>query len=384
MTIKPLIVHSNHLYFDKILTWQGRVAESIGNIHKFTNANNYNYLVDINKIFSTSPNGHPIDRTGFASCPVEFHIDRVWTVPTQQKTLDQAFRERVSKLTSSQQKINIMWSGGIDSTAMVTAFLKHAEDKNQLRILYSPWSTYEHPGYIDFIKKSHNIELVDISGDIYVNTQFDGIFITGDGGDELNASLDESFFTNHGYEAMFTSWKDFFYKQNSDDKFINFCENHFSQSGREINTVLEARWWFYTICKNNFILRCKQLPFFVDYTNFNVDIVQGFYNCCEYEEFIYWNTDQIISGPEYKFWKQHLKSYCYEFDGFENWYNTKSKFTSSQTGRYSSKKIILKNLEVIMILSDNTLLKTPNLPFLSHKEYKEHCGNFDYLFNNDN
>jgi len=382
--MKPSIVHTNSLYFDKIFAWQGLETESVGGIHKFTNASNYNYLVDINKIFSNSPTGHPIDRTGFAVCPVKFHIDRVWTVPTQQKTLDQALKERVTTLTNSQQKINIFWSGGIDSTTMVTAFLKHAENKNQLRILYSPWSTYEHPGYIDFIKKFNTIELVDISGDVYMNTEFDGIFITGDGGDELNASLDESFFTKYGYEILFISWKDFFYKQNSDDKFINFCENHFSQSGREINTVLEARWWFYTTCKNSFILHQAHLPFFIDYKNFNIDIVQGFYNCREYEEFIYWNTDQIMSGPEYKSWKQYLKSYCYEFDGFENWHNNKSKFNSIQTVKYSDKKIILKNLQVIMILSDNTLLKTPNLPFLSHKEYKEHCGNFDYLFSNDN
>jgi hypothetical protein len=381
--MKPCLVHTNDAYFDKIIAWQGRLSASVGRIHKFTNADSYNYLVDINGIFSNAPAWQPVDRTGFTTCPVNYWVDRVWTVPAKQKTLDQALRARVLNLAASQQKINVFWSGGIDSTAMVTAFLKHLENKSQLRILYSPWSAYEHPDYIDFIKEFQAVELVDISGEVYMDTKFDGIFVTGDGGDELNASLDESFFIKYGYETLFTSWKDFFYKHKSNDEFIDFCENHFSQSGREIATVLEARWWFYLICKNTSIIRSR-LPYYVDYKNFSPDIVQAFFNCSEYEEFIYWNTDQIIAGPEYTSWKQCLKAYCYEFDGFENWYKTKGKFNSSQPVKYANKKIILKNLEVLMILSDGTLLRTPNLPFITHKEYQDHCGNFDYLFNNDN
>lgn len=381
--MKPCLVYTNNLYFDKIITWQGLLSESVGRICKFTNSSNYNYLVDINKIFSEVPAGQPVDRTGLAHCPVKFRVDRPWTVPTTQQTLDQALRQRVLKLAASQQKINIFWSGGIDSTAMVTAFLKHLENKNQLRILYSPWSTYEHPGYIDFVKKFQAVELVDISGDVYMDTEFDGIFVTGDGGDEFNASVDESFFTKHGHETLFASWKDFFYKHKSNDEFIDFCENHFAQSGREITTVLEARWWFYATCKNTSVLQSR-LPYFVDYKNFSPDMVLGFYNCSEYEEFVYWNTDQLLAGTEYSSWKQYLKAYCYDFDGFENWYKTKSKFSSFQTVKYTNKKIVLKNLKVLMILSDGTLVRTPSLPFITPGEYQEHCGHFDYLFNNDN
>jgi hypothetical protein len=384
MTMNLQLLHANDSYFGRILKWKGLLAESVGQIYKFKNADDYNYLVDINKVFSQSPKGQPIDRTGLACCPVKYHIDRPWTVPTQQKTLDQALQARVVNLSKQGQKINVFWSGGIDSTTMVTAFLRHLENKNQLRILYSPWSTYEHPGYIDFLKKFPGIELIDVSGTVYMDTEFDGIFLTGDGGDELSASLDESFFIKHGYDALFGSWKDFFYKHNPDDKFINFCDNHFAQSGREINTVLEARWWFYTVCKNTSILYYSKIPYFLDYKNFRPDIVQGFYNCKEYEDFIYWNTDQIIASPEYTSWKHYSKLYCYEFDGFENWYKNKGKFGSSQTGLYTFKKIVLKNIRFLMILSDGRVLRTPHLPFITVKEYQEHCGEFDYLFGNDN
>lgn len=380
MIMKPQLVYANDFYFERILKWQGLLLESMALVHKIKNASNYNYLVDINKIFSQEPKGQPIDRTGYARCPIKFQIDRVWDIPTQQKTLDQALRARVLNLSKSGQKINVFWSGGIDSTTMVTAFLKHLDNKKQLRILHTPWSTYEHPGYVDFIKKFPGVELVDISGTVYMDTEFDGLFLTGEGGDEFSGSLDESFFIKYGYQTLFTPWKDFFYKHFPDDKFINFCENHFAKSGRDISTVFEARWWFYSTCKNTSVLYNSRIPFFVDYKNFSTDIVQGFYNCQEYEEFIYWNTDQILGGPEYTSWKQHFKSYCYEFDGFENWYKNKGKFGSSQTGRYATKKTALKNLRFLMILSDGTVVKTPHLPFVTRKEYQEHCSQFDYLF----
>ena len=384
MTMKPRLLYANDSYFERILKWQGLLLESAGQIYKLQNADLYNYLVDINKVFSQAPKGQPIDRTGFAFCPVKFHVDRAWRIPTQQKTLDQALKARVLSLAQTQEKINVFWSGGIDSTTMVTAFLKHLDNKSQLRILYTPWSIYEHPGYIDFIKKFQSLEIIDISGTVYMDTQFDGIFLTGDGGDEFSASLDESFFIKYGYDALFGSWKDFFYQHNPNDKFINFCENHFAQSGRDISTVLEARWWFYVTCKNASVLHYSKLPYFVDYKNFSPDIVQSFYDCEEYEEFIYWNTDQIMGGPEYTTWKQHFKSYCYQFDRFEDWYKTKGKFNSNQTVRYLAKKTALKNLRFLMILSDGTVVKTPNLPFVTHKEYQEHCSQIDYLFDNDN
>ena len=384
--MKPLLVTSKSKLFNKILSWHGMKYYNTGHeLVKFKNFDSYNAMIGINEIFSSSPKGTPIDRTELVQSPINYYVRRPWAIPTQQLTLDQAFQERVSNISKMQQPINLFWSGGIDSTAMVTAFLKHSDNKKQLRILYSPYSTYEHPEYMKFLKTFSDIEIVDTSGTTYLNSQFDGIFITGEGGDELMGSLDESFLTKYGYESLFKSWKDFFYTLNPDLNFIEFCEQHFAQSGRPIDTVLEARWWFYATCKNTSLLHDQKLPYFLDYDNFNIEKLYGFFDCEEFEKFIYWNTDKIIDSSDYCTWKQIFKDYCCSFDGFENWAKTKCKLGSSQLPAYIEKKVIVKNLRWIMLLSDGTRITTPSLPFLTEKEYRNTYGHqLDYLFNNAN
>ena len=196
--MSPSIAAVDSRYFKKISEWHGVAAEQVGEIFKIENSIAHNNIVEINKIFSQKPSWFPVDRSGFAKPLIKFYAQRPWQIPKQQKSLDQAFRERVHNLEKHNKTINIFWSGGIDSTTIVTAFLKHSKDLSQIRILYSPWSTYEHPDYMDFLKKFNNIELIDTSGTKYIDAQFDGIFITGHGGDELMASIDESFFTKYG------------------------------------------------------------------------------------------------------------------------------------------------------------------------------------------
>ena len=380
--MQPLLLAINNQFSSQILRYHNIQCSSVGQLNKFNKFDEYNNLININQVFSNWPEFDIVDRTGSIKSPINYCIVRPWTVPTQQLTLDQVLKERVDNLLSFQQTINIMWSGGIDSTAVVTAFLKHAPNKKQLRIIYSPFSTYEHPDYLKFLKKFPDVELMDISGTVYLNTQFDGMFISGHGGDELMASLDESFFTKYGYESLFKPWQDFFYQLNPNTEFIEFCEKYFAQSGRSIDTVLEARWWFYAICKNDSISRETKLPHFLNYNNFDWKRLQGFFDSEEFEKYIYWNIDKVLSSSKFNSWKQILKDYCYEFDGLEHWAINKEKVGSSQFNLYTKKKLVINNHRWLMLLDNNTRIATPSLPLLSEKEYRATYGNqLDYLFN---
>jgi hypothetical protein len=234
---------------------------------------------------------------------------------------------------------------------------------------------------LDFLKQFSNLELIDLSGLIYMNSCFDGIFLTGDGGDEFMGSLDESFFETHGRDFLDTPWQDFFYKKFNSNRFIEFCHDYFLQAQRPIDTILEARWFFYAMCKTRFQLWTK-LDLFTHYKDFLPSRLQGFYDCEEFENYIYWNLDQIIPGKDYRNWKLPLKKYCFDFDNLKEFYETKQKVNSGQTRRYATKNQILQDRRMIFWLANGQLISTPSLPLFSRWEFENKYANrLDYLFN---
>lgn len=379
---RPLVKSVNPLYSKKLFQFNDlEILTSVGSFHKVRGFDTYNYLIDVNRMFSSQPRFDPVDRTDLAQGPVVYSPERKWKVPAQELSLNQALQCRVNELTQRGCRLNLLWSGGIDSTAIAVAFLKHCTDLKALRILYSPWSTYEHPEFYKLLQDRSDIELLDISGEQYLDLDLDGIFISGDCGDELHASLDQSFFERHGYEFLFSSWKDFFYSQLPDHSFIDFCEQHFSAAGKPIQTVLDARWWFYASCKLTSILNSQKLSFFTSgHSTFDPTRLVGFFNCDAYEQFIYFNTDQIVLNSNYASWRQFLKDYCCEFDNLEHWRINKEKFNSSQMQKYTLKKEILRDQRNIMLLDNGLTVATPNLPFFGRSEWEAIKHNYQHVF----
>jgi hypothetical protein len=380
----PLIKSINLSYYKQLLDYNNvEVIDQVGHLYKIHGFDRYNYLLDINSVFSTHPNFGLKDRTGFCISPLVHAAERPWTVPAHECTLDQALQSRVQDITGRGQMVNLFWSGGIDSTSIVTAFLKHAPDLKQIRIIYSPWSTYEHPEYIDFLKKFIDLELIDQSGEIYLSSNYDGLIISGNTGDEQHASMDDSFLTEYGYDTLNMCWQDFFRKKKSDEGFIEFCEEHFAQAGRPITSVLHARWWFYSIAKLTGILNQNDLAFHsCGPTFFDPNRLIGFFDFDQYENFIYFNLEKILPNSNYASWRQFLKDYCFEFDGFDSWRKNKTKFHSLQLLSYQQKKEILNDKRWLMILDDGTRIHTKSLPLLNRNEWiSTYQNSLEYLFN---
>jgi hypothetical protein len=379
-----LVETVNLQYFYKFLSHKNVQFTNVGALAKINGYNRFNNLIEINSIFSTAPNFFPVDRTVDANNPIKWANIRPWSKPSKQLSINESMHAIVRRLSSNNKKINVFWSGGIDSTAIVTAFLKYLDNTDQLRIIYSPWSYYEHPEYLDFLKKFSQVELIDQSGERYLNLDLDGIFISGNSSDEVHASIDESFLNQYGYDFLRSSWRDFFNQRTPNSQFIDFCDQYFSQAGFDVRTVLEARWFFYTACKIDSILRDHTVPFLLADTNKTADIknIIGFFHCEEYEQYIYWNLNEIMPSADYKSWKQPLKDFCFEFDQLEDWYKTKSKFHSVQISHYTRKKITLNDRRYIFILENGERVQTNSLPFFSDKEFKNKYGSsLDYIFN---
>jgi hypothetical protein len=375
----PYILQTTPDFFYKILDYHGisfrRSASTVPYVDGF---DSFNYIIDINSVFSTKPSGDIIDRTNNYAFPFKMHIQRPWIVPKDNcKSFEHCVATRVAELIEKEQKINIFWSGGIDSTAVVVGFLKNCKDLSQIRILYSTSSMKENPYFFLLLNETFNLELLEFSGEVYLNQNLDGIFVTGDGADDITASLDISFFEQLRYNGCMKKWKDYFFEKTKDINFVNFCEHYFSLCGRDIDTVLEARWWFYA---NSKIQKFPALASGI--LQPNQPLVIGFFDDYQFEHFMFFNTDKIIDDDDYSNYKKEFKQYIFSYDKNTNFLKNKTKFNSNQLSQYIKKKIALQNRQYIILLADNTRIKTNNLPFLSEKEYRNKYQNtLDYLFN---
>lgn len=378
---------TNPQYLQKILTMYGVSYETLGELCLIHGHSDYNNLIKVNGVFSGSPRFWPVDRTQTILPSLRLSVYDTWSRPRENLDLAESLRRRVIRLLESGKMCNILWSGGIDSTTMLTAFLKFSNNIDQIRVLYSPWSTYEHPGYIEWLSNSFpRLDLVDISGDVYIDQEFDGLLITGEGGDESMASIDASFYSGIDHHELHAPWREYFHKRLSpaDHSVIDFFERFCQGAQRDIHSLLEARWWFYITCKIDSLLRERKIHLLsMSDHQVSIDRLVAFFDCSEFAAFVYHNIDSIIDSPGYRNWKRPLKKFCFDYDGFRDWYEYKSKFNSIQILKYYCKKNILKDQRWLLILSDGHVITTPNLPFINHRELENHHPNLIALLLND-
>jgi hypothetical protein len=384
--VKPELLETNVQYFHRILDWKNIKYEFAGNLLKIEGFADYNNMVSINSVFSSYPFGELVDRTKSIKLPFKFKVLREWKVPTSFLPFDEVVKKRVDELLATNKKINICWSGGIDSTCMLVGFLKHAPNLDQIRVLYSPFSIYEHREFLELLHRDYpQVETLDISGTVYMDTHFDGIMVNGHCGDEFVSSLDESFYDKVTGDWLYQPWKDYFYNETKDSSLVEFTENYFTKAGKPIENLLDARWFFYASNKSQ-VFQIADNAFRNNQKDALIEDTVGFYDTYDFEDFMYFNPHLIIEDRfNYKTHKNFMKRYIYQFDKNEDYFINKSKSNSTQFNWYTAKKICMLDARYIAKLSDSTIIKTPNLPFFSKKEFDRIYGNsLDYLFNEVN
>jgi hypothetical protein len=382
---KPSISRTEWPYFQKLLQYHDlefyptshRPNSWSGNQQKIKGFDQYNFLLDINLCFSDRPSNDVRDRTEKTKMPFQLDI-MPWVLPTNQpESFEYCLNARVDELTKLNQKINLLWSGGIDSTAMVVAFLKQNQNLDQLRIIHTVISRKENPFFFLLLNQYPQIEIIEIGGDYYMENTLDGLFLNAAQADDLLASIDDSFWQQLGPAKGKLRWKDYFFKINNNIDFVNQCEEFFARSGRPIDNIVEARWWFYLICKYSI---AKKPSLMQDRTN----LTTSFFTSTMFEDYMYFNTDKIIPDSHYNSYKKFIKDYISEFDHNCYYNQHKCKENSGQLQLFTKKADILKNRQTIMWLSDGSRIFVDSLPFLSESLYrKKYKNNLNYLFNQD-
>jgi len=347
--------------FDRILNLHG----TIGSNYDYVGYQQLKYLYDINCIFSSNPWGDIIDRSGHTEYPYRVHVRNKWQTPLEQQhdiDLDECCRLRVQEITKQHNPpYNIFWSGGIDSTLLLVSFLKYVAHDN-ICVFLTKESIDENQYFFDKIIKKIKYNFLE------QQTPTHGANITGECGDTIWATLDHSFFFNSpSKDFILKPWQQWFERQNKNKQFHEFCHEFFTRAGREIKTLLDARWWFYFLCKHQSKATAEQF-----YLNGDQLILIPFYESKTIECWAWYNLHRIIYKTHWNTYKMPAKEIIFKFDKNEDYKKNKSKDYSG--GVINLVKSHCKNKQMVrpLFITDN--LETPTLtisPFFSDKHYKE-------------
>ena len=263
------------------------------------------------------------------------------------ESLETIGNKRARELISRNQPIKFFWSGGIDSTFALNYILTNLTNSDQLTVYHTCESLIENPDYLTYIE-SHNVKL-GLWSDLW-ETPFDknDLVITCSGGDNITASVDESFYQEHS-EWLYRPWQDYFKFRGIDFSTIEQIEQKFSQHDNSITTTLEARWWFYYIIRHQYWIT----------RDWNINLENGigqnvvcFFDCYEFDAWSQVNRNQMFGGRTWNTYKQVFKDNIYRFWPNENFRKNKTKEDSKYSSTWILKKTAQFNQQYLFLYLD--------------------------------
>lgn len=277
-----------------------------------------------------------VDRTQKIEFPYGFKLYDSFEMPTDLSnfnlTYDQICDKRAGELLRHSDTtglpIYLLWSGGIDSTTALVAFLKqreHSKLSNQLIILLNPDSIDENPNfYYNFIRGKFKIESSE-----HISYIFDGrgIIVGGEHNDQIFGSdivgrLLNSFpmdIIKQDYRNGI--FKEFLKQHGMSDNAANYWFDllvwHAEQAPCEIKSTFDLIWWL------NFSFKWQNVWFRmllrIDnrfHKNLNPTWIdkhyQHFFTSLDFQKWSMLNSDKKIKDTwaSYKF---TAKDYIYEY-----------------------------------------------------------------------
>lgn len=359
-----------HTHFDQLLQLYGHS----GKRYNYKGYEDLHNLYLINNIFSSTPWGDIIDRSGKTNYPFQSYIRNKWKTPDPKSKnidLESACDYRVKEITYKfAAPYNLYWSGGIDSTLMVISFLKRVNVKD-INICLTNNSIKENIFFYENFIKNINHFFVHAQNDFPKGTS-----VSAECGDTIWAALDHSFFFGDTKDYVFKNWQEYFELKNKDHNFLQAAFNFMKSAERPITTLLEARWWFYFLCKH----QSKATHLLVQHHHLNIDWI-SFYESKDIETWIWFNIENIIKGNNWLTYKFPAKEIIYNFDKNLDYYNNKTKEYSMglhMPDNYFNIDLFYQPLFITDNL-DKPILSTE--PFFSKEIYKqEFFEKYKHLF----
>lgn len=249
--------------------------------------------------------------------------------------------DRIKKLVDNKKHINVLWSGGIDSTFIMTLMIDlgiadRLYDDGRLTIGLNQDSIKENPNFYNTFIKPKFIDCVVQANTILVNPKPDEVIITGEMADNLVGSLTmkscvdyyNDFSVVHQPYGKSVDWLCRNLNVDEKDQLRAFLEDQVNRSPVEIRTCHDLLWYL------NFNFKWQAVNFRIvshakDEATGNqlVENLQHFFNT---ETFQQWSMKEghIFEGDNWGDYKKVMKKQIYSVTGDMDYYTYKTKWPS--------------------------------------------------------
>jgi hypothetical protein len=269
------------------------------------------------------------------------------------KTFKEICEDTARDIINEGKSIDIYWSGGVDSTAVVVAFLNVCTDFKQLNIVYDTGGIEEYPLFYE--KYVKDITEKPINRWIYHDVNLDdNIIVSGHPAGFIIQSSGQgrSSFGQDGYKGALTGFKESDYKTMPwrdvflDEDFIENITPQIDNSPIEIKSIADLRWWL------NFSMKWQSenmTPLrFLEKLNYDkMKNCKAFFSTDDFQKWSMWNYDKNLRDvlPPYKI---DFKEIIYDLVKDEDYYiNKKKEFSARRLSnlRNLNKKRVFKGVD---------------------------------------
>lgn len=273
----------------------------------------------------------------YAAPPLKFTNDSLADI------VDKRAIELINNAKSTGRKISVMWSGGIDSTLVLTAILKNISEADQelLTVYLTMHSISDNQDfYFKFLSLNKKISIKDASSLRVDNTFLDqNLLLHGDPGDGLfgpSSSMYKFFSDNQTHLEPWRKHrktlaqlfepaleKDMFVQPGIGEWFCNIVCRTLEESGYadHVSSIVDWIWWTYFnfkwqgICTyplHNSITGYHHQGITEENNKFYADNI--FLATPQFQNWSYSNLKELIGLDAFKTHKLKAREYIYEFD----------------------------------------------------------------------
>ena len=216
--------------------------------------------------------------------------------PTFNKSFEEVVKQRALEILATGKKINVVWSGGLDSTLALFALMHYANDLSQIKVIGTYGSVIESGSLFDKRIKDK------IAYDIKINTKTkityteDDIFVTGFMGNQLFGPTNEfsasgkekSVMFHHSFGSPEVMYEP--YEKHVNPELLEFIKPAIDASPRKIETICDLRW--YCIFNFDWYTSHYDMASKVDYTK-----LYHFYDSLDFQKYAITTKDPWTKDP---------------------------------------------------------------------------------------